>query len=192
MDDREHGPGFVKSIYDQSVRLENLVADLLKISYAESGKERLEKGAAELAVLAGEAIKATAAAAAAKGVSVRSLVPPGLAVSADRDKIFQVLINLLDNAAKYNREGGEIKISASEEPGAVRVQVEDTGLGIAAGHLPHIFERFYRADRARSRELGGTGLGLSIVKHLVELHGGTVGVDSSEGRGSSFWFTLPK
>ncbi len=192
LEDKEHGPGFVKSIYDQSVRLENLVADLLKISYAESGKDRLEKSAVELCSLAQEAVKATAAAAAGKRVAVRNLVAQGLAVAADRDKIAQVLINLLDNAAKYNREGGEIRISASEEPGAVRVQVEDTGLGIAAGHLPHIFERFYRADKARSRELGGTGLGLSIVKHLVELHGGSVGVDSAEGGGSTFWFTLPK
>jgi two-component system phosphate regulon sensor histidine kinase PhoR len=191
LDDKEHGPGFVKSIYDQSVRLENLVADLLKISYAESGKDRLEKGDVELFSLAQEAIKATAAAAAAKRVTVRNLVPPGLAASADRDKITQVLINLLDNAAKYNREGGEIRISAAQEPGCVKALVEDSGPGIPAAHLPHIFERFYRVDKARSRELGGTGLGLSIVKHLVELHGGSVGVDSAEGRGSAFWFTLP-
>ena len=191
LDDKEHGPGFVKSIYDQSVRLENLVADLLKISYAESGKDRLEKGDVELFSLAQEAVKATAAAAGAKNVTVRNLVPAGLAAAADKDKLSQVLINLLDNAAKYNREGGEIKISAAQEPGAVKIVVEDNGPGIPAAHLPHIFERFYRVDKARSRELGGTGLGLSIVKHLVELHGGSVGVDSAEGRGSAFWFTLP-
>ncbi len=192
LDDKEHGPEFVKSIYDQSVRLENLVADLLKISYAESGKDRLEKSGVELFSLAQEAVKAAAAAAAGKRVLVRNLVAPGLAVSADRDKIAQVLINLLDNAAKYNRDGGEVKLSAVEEAGAVKVMVEDDGPGIPASHLPHIFERFYRVDKARSRELGGTGLGLSIVKHLIELHGGSVGVDSAEGRGSAFWFTLPK
>lgn len=192
LDDKEHGPAFTKSIYDQAVRLENLVADLLKISYAESGKDRLEKSEAELFPLAQEAVKATSAAAAVKRVTVRNLVPPGLTVAADRDKLAQVLINLLDNAAKYNRDGGEVKLSASDEAGAVKVLVEDNGPGIPAAHLPHIFERFYRVDKARSRELGGTGLGLSIVKHLVELHGGSVGVDSAEGRGSAFWFTLPK
>jgi two-component system phosphate regulon sensor histidine kinase PhoR len=191
LDDKEHGPGFVRSIYDQSVRLENLVADLLKISYAESGKDRLEKSAVELCSLAQEAVKATVAAAAGKSVTVRNLMPPGLAAAADRDKITQVLINLLDNAAKYNRDGGEVKLSAVEEAGAVKIVVEDNGPGIPAAHLPHIFERFYRVDKARSRKLGGTGLGLSIVKHLVELHGGSVGVDSAEGRGSAFWFTLP-
>jgi two-component system phosphate regulon sensor histidine kinase PhoR len=191
LEDKENGPAFARSIYDQAVRLENLVGDLLKISHSESGKDRLEKAGLELKPLVDEAMKAAAAPARAKSVKLQNSVPAGLAVSADRDKLLQVLINLLDNAAKYNRDGGEVKVSASAEAGLVRVTVEDNGPGIPAAHLPHIFERFYRVDKARSRELGGTGLGLSIVKHLVELHGGAVGVDSAEGRGSSFWFTLP-
>lgn len=189
--DREHGPGFARSIYDQALRLENLVGDLLNISQAESGRASLDKAPVELKELADEAAKGLSAALAANKVSFFNLLPPGFTVCADREKLAQVLINLIENAAKYNRLSGEIKVSAAEEPGHVKVSVEDTGPGIAAGHLPHIFERFYRADKARSRELGGTGLGLSIVKHLVELHGGSVGVDSAEGRGSVFWFTLP-
>jgi len=189
--DKEHGPEFARSIYDQSVRLETLVADLLNISQAESGKARLERAPVNLKALAGEAAGALAAVLAKNKVSFLNLVPDGFAVSADRDKLHQVLLNLMENAAKYNREGGSVRVRAVPERGAARIFVEDDGPGIAAGHLPHIFERFYRVDKARSRELGGTGLGLSIVKHLVELHGGSVGVDSAEGRGSAFWFTLP-
>jgi len=191
LEDREHGPGFARSIYEQSVRLENLVDDLLKISYAESGKARAEKAAVELKSLVYQVAAGLEGPRVKKNISLSNLVPAGLAVNADRDKLAQVLINLLDNAAKYGREGGWIKISAVEEPGAVRVSVENNGPGIPAQHLPHIFERFYRADKARSREQGGTGLGLSIVKHLVELHGGSVGAESSEALGSLFWFTLP-
>jgi two-component system phosphate regulon sensor histidine kinase PhoR len=192
LEDREHGPDFARSIYNQAVRLENLVGDLLKISHAESGRAALEKAPAELKVLVEETAEALAQVFAKKKAVFVNLVPAGLMVPADRDKISQVLMNLVENAAKYNRDGGGIRVSAAAEPGLVRVSVEDDGPGIPAGHLPHIFERFYRVDKARSRELGGTGLGLSIVKHLVELHGGAVGVDSAEGRGSSFWFTLPE
>jgi two-component system phosphate regulon sensor histidine kinase PhoR len=191
LDDKEHGPGFVRSIYEQSVRLEALVADLLNISHAESGQARLEKAPVELKLLAEEAAAGLAAVLGRNKVSFLNLVPAGLAASADRAKLEQVLINLMENAAKYNREGGSVRVRAASEEGLVRVFVEDDGPGIAAGHLPHLFERFYRVDKARSREKGGTGLGLSIVKHLVELHGGSVGVESAEGRGSSFWFTLP-
>lgn len=191
LEDKEHGPGFARTIYEQSVRLENLVDDLLKISYAESGKARADKSAVDLAALVGESAAGLAGMMAKKKISLSSLVPAGLTVSADRGKLAQVLINLLDNAVKYGREGGWVKVTAVEEPGAVKVAVENNGPGIPAEHLPHIFERFYRADKARSRDLGGTGLGLSIVKHLVELHGGTVGAESSEALGSLFWFTLP-
>lgn len=191
LEDREHGPGFARSIYEQSVRLENLVDDLLRISYAESGKARAEKAAVELGPLVDESASGLTALLAKRKITLSNLVPAGLAVNADRDKLSQVLINLLDNAAKYGREGGWIKVSAAGEPGAVKVSVENNGPGIPARHLPHIFERFYRADKARSRELGGTGLGLSIVKHLVELHGGSVGAESSEPFGALFWFTLP-
>ncbi|OGS11432.1 MAG: hypothetical protein A2285_01005 [Elusimicrobia bacterium RIFOXYA12_FULL_57_11] len=192
LEDREHGPGFARSIYEQAVRLDNLVNDLLKLSYAESGRIVLEKAPVALKALVEDTGRGLAEILVKKKISLLNRIAAGLEVNADRDKLSQVLINLTENAAKYNREGGEIKISAADESGAVKICIEDTGPGISAGHLPRIFERFYRVDKARSRELGGTGLGLSIVKHLVELHGGGVGVESAEGRGSVFWFTLPK
>src|SRR5207249_9258716 len=106
----------------------------------------------------------------------------------------QILLNLLDNAIKFNRPGGRVTIRASavaSSPGVVRVEVEDTGLGIPAEALEKVFNRFYQVDRARSREMGGTGLGLSIVKHLMRLHGGSVRVESEPGRGSRFILEFP-
>ena len=113
-------------------------------------------------------------------------------MDADPEKLGQVFINLLDNAVKFSPENAKVEVSALESPGSVKIFVKDSGIGIPSEHLPRVFERFYRADKARSREMGGTGLGLSIVKHVVELHGGSVGVESTEGRGSAFWFTIPK
>ncbi len=191
LEDREHGPGFARSIHEQAVRLDNLVNDLLKISYAESGRAVLEKAPVNLKPLAEEIVVELAAILEKKHIKLLNLVPENFLVNADKDKLSQVLINLVENAAKYNREGGEIKILTEKEDGAVKVAVADNGPGIPEAHLPRIFERFYRVDKARSREMGGTGLGLSIVKHLVELHGGSIGVESAEGRGSTFWFTLP-
>ena len=190
--DKEHGPVFARSIYDQALRLERLVADLLTVSHAESGRLKPDLAPQGLRALADEAAAGLKAVFAGRGISFSNAVPEDLVAAADRGKLLQVFTNLLDNAAKYNREGGSVKVLAAEEGGFVKLAVEDDGPGIAAVHLPHLFERFYRADKARSRELGGTGLGLSIVKHLVELHGGACGVDSAEGRGSAFWFTLPK
>ena len=192
LEDREHGPGFARSIHEQALRLDNLVNDLLKLSYAESAQAQLEIKPFDLKDRVDDAASGLTVILAKKKVSVLNLVPAGFEVKADRYKLSQVLINLLDNAAKYNSEGGSIKISASAGEESVKISVEDTGPGIPAAHLARVFERFYRVDKARSREIGGTGLGLSIVKHLVELHGGSVGVESSEGRGSSFWFTIPK
>lgn len=189
--DRENGPGFARSIHDQAVRLDKLVSDLLKLSYAESGRAILEKVPVELRGMVDSAVRDLTAVIEKKKIILTNRVPAGLVFAADRDKLFQILANLLDNAAKYNHDGGKINVSAVPETGAVKIIVEDSGPGIPGGHLPRIFERFYRVDKARSRELGGMGLGLSIVKHLVELHGGLVGVESAKGRGSSFWFTIP-
>ena len=111
---------------------------------------------------------------------------------ADRDEMAQVLVNLLDNAITYTPRGGAVTITATETPETVTVAVADTGIGVLSHDIPRLFERFYRADKARSRASGGTGLGLSIVKHIVENHGGTVGVESEYNRGSVFTFTLPK
>jgi signal transduction histidine kinase len=109
----------------------------------------------------------------------------------DRGLVRTACANLLDNAVKYNRPGGRVEISASADDDRVRIVVIDTGIGIPARDRQRIFERFYRVDQARSRETGGTGLGLSIVKHVAELHGGSVGLVSTEGAGSTFTITLP-
>jgi two-component system phosphate regulon sensor histidine kinase PhoR len=102
------------------------------------------------------------------------------------------LTNLIDNAIKFNKEKGSVKIYSQDLDDKIKIFVEDSGIGIPAKDIARIFERFYRIDKARSRELGGTGLGLSIVKHIIELHNGNVGVESAEGFGSKFWFILPK
>ena len=103
----------------------------------------------------------------------------------------QILSNLLDNAAKYTPAGGSITLGAINGQGSLNLYVRDTGIGIPKEHVSRLFERFYRVDKARSRELGGTGLGLAIVKHLVQAHGGGVWVESEPGMGSTFWFSLP-
>jgi two-component system phosphate regulon sensor histidine kinase PhoR len=113
-------------------------------------------------------------------------------IMADRDEMAQVLVNLVDNAISYTPRGGAVTLTATDQPDSVTVCVTDTGIGILSHDIPRLFERFYRADKARSRASGGTGLGLSIVKHIVENHGGTVGVVSEYNHGSEFSFTLPK
>jgi len=107
------------------------------------------------------------------------------------EDLARALGNLVENAVKYTREGGSVRVSASDETQRVVVVIEDNGLGISQEDLPRIFERFYRSDRSRSREMGGTGLGLSIVKHIVQAHGGTVDVNSRLGAGSKFTVSLP-
>src|SRR5207248_876831 len=109
-------------------------------------------------------------------------------VPADSEQLKQVLINIVENAIKFNRESGSVMVQARPVASAVLVSVEDTGLGIPSQDLSRVFERFYRVDKARSREMGGTGLGLAIAKHIIEAHGGTLSVESSVGKGSVFSF----
>src|SRR5207244_6101771 len=129
-------------------------------------------------------------AAARAGVTLSGQVAPDTpAIEADADRFRQVLINLVDNAIKYSPRGGRVVVRASadsvEHPGMVEVAVEDTGIGIPAHDLPRLTERFFRVDKGRSRALGGTGLGLAIVKHIVQAHGGELGITSAVGRGTT-------
>jgi two-component system phosphate regulon sensor histidine kinase PhoR len=117
--------------------------------------------------------------------------PEDAAAWCDREAVSQILSNLMDNAIKYTPRGGRISVGARPAGRYVEVHVRDSGIGIPADELPRLFERFYRVDKARSRELGGTGLGLSIVKHLVAAHNGVTRVESRSGEGSTFYFTLP-
>jgi two-component system phosphate regulon sensor histidine kinase PhoR len=119
-------------------------------------------------------------------------ISEGCSLFWERDRVQQAVFNLLDNAVKYTPPGGEVHLSAREADKSLVIAITDTGLGIPKEHLSRIFERFYRVDRDRSREMGGTGLGLSIVKHIVEAHRGTVEAQSELGRGSTFTLTFPK
>jgi two-component system phosphate regulon sensor histidine kinase PhoR len=176
----------------QTERLTTLVRDLLDLSRIESGKLALVPGPVDAAEVAAEVVALFGVAAARRqlrlSVEVPSDLPP---VHADREAMVQVLTNLLENAVKYCEERGSVTLRATRTEGHVCLIVEDSGPGIAARHLPRLFERFYRVDAGRSRERGGTGLGLSIVKHLVEAMEGEVSVESEPGRGSRFSVRLP-
>jgi two-component system phosphate regulon sensor histidine kinase PhoR len=185
---------FVQVIKRHTDRLTKIVEDLLMLSKIESKEFQLKMEVISLRDLIDDVIDFVKEPAEKKKISIsQSAIPPSLAVEADRNYLEQISINLLDNAIKYTPEGGRITISVIEkDQREVLVSVQDTGIGIPKEDLPRIFERFYRVDKGRSQELGGTGLGLSIVKHLVQAHGGKVWVDSQPGKGSTFYFTLPK
>lgn len=173
-------------------RLTRLVEDLLNLSRIESGAVSLSLGEVDLRELIDGAVETMQTQGDGKQVEFQVQVPDGLPpVRADSDRIYQVLVNLLSNALRFNRAGGRIEVSAEETDGAVRVDVSDTGAGIPPDQLPHIWERFHRADPSRARQDGGTGLGLAIVRSIVEAHGGTVSAQSELGKGSTFSFTLP-
>jgi two-component system phosphate regulon sensor histidine kinase PhoR len=180
-------------VQKHSRRLETLIEDLLSISALESQQARLAMTKVNLPAAIEAAIEELRQQAREKSISVHTNVsrdtPP---TTADSQRLHQVLINLLDNAVKYTQAGGRVTVSACATDQEVEICVADNGPGITAEHLPHIFERFYRVDKARSRELGGTGLGLSIVKHIVQAHNGRVWAESTPGQGSRFYFTLPR
>ncbi|MFH1360702.1 MAG: ATP-binding protein [Candidatus Omnitrophota bacterium] len=192
LDDKKNNRHFLKIIQEHAERLNNLVEDLLSLSHLESKEIVLHKKSFHLRQQLEEVVLSFKSQLKKKDIEIKNELPAGLLVMADKNRIEQVLINLIDNAIKFNKEKGYIRITSQESNGKIQVVVEDSGIGILEKDIPRIFERFYRVDKARSRELGGTGLGLSIVKHIIELHGGRVGVESSEGLGSKFWFILPK
>jgi len=193
IEDRENSRRFLEIISVQAERLSLLIEDLLVLSKLERHAEKIDRSNVDLKDLMQEILLSFRHQIQAKSHSINNLLPGDLpVVKADKKKIAQALSNLIDNAVKFTPESGTITISSSlEEKGSVRISIADTGIGIPAEDLGRIFERFYRVDKDRSRELGGTGLGLSIVKHIIEAHGGNVGVKSEPGKGSTFWFTLP-
>jgi two-component system phosphate regulon sensor histidine kinase PhoR len=192
LDDKENNRNFLKIIQDHAERLNNLLEDLLSLSHLESKEIVLNKKNFTLRQQLEDVISGFKSQLKKKNIEIKNELSANIAVTADKDRIEHVFTNLLDNAIKFNKERGSIRIYSQEMSGGIKVIVEDSGVGIPEKDIPRIFERFYRVDKARSRELGGTGLGLSIVKHIVELHGGSVGVESTEGFGSKFWFILPK
>ena len=191
LDDPENSRRFVSVIRRNSERMRTLVEDIMELSAIESGGTRLDERQVRLSPIVQEAVGALSAKAGARGVRVVNEVSPEATVHADPRRLEQMLLNLIDNAVKFSREGGAVTIR-HKQGGRDLVSVVDTGEGIAPEHLPRIFERFYRVDRARSREMGGTGLGLAIVKHLARAHGGEVCVRSTPGEGSTFTIELPR
>jgi two-component system phosphate regulon sensor histidine kinase PhoR len=197
--DPEAATRFVDMIERNACRLQELVEDLLELSRIESKQARFEAEPVEIAPVIEQVLALFRDPVERKRLRTVAAPTPGLpAVLGDRRAIEQVLTNLIENAVKYCPDGATITVRAAEkllggatDTRTVRLAVEDTGPGIEAKHLPRLFERFYRADKGRSRDMGGTGLGLSIVKHLVEAMDGKVGVESTPGRGTTFWFTLP-
>jgi two-component system phosphate regulon sensor histidine kinase PhoR len=189
--DAETAHRFVGRILEQCARLQALLEDLLTLSRLESPLGATEPEPVDLAGLARLASEVIGPAAAERGVVVEVSTAEPVTIPGDADALERLLLNLLDNAVKYNGAGGTVWLAIRRDGDQVVVEVRDTGIGIPAEHLPRIFERFYRVDRARSREGGGTGLGLAIVKHVAQLHGGRVEVESEPGKGSTFRVLLP-
>ena len=183
---------FLKIIQRNASRLDLLIQDLLSISALESGRIKLNLQPVELRPLVEKVFTDLHAKAENKNVSLVNEMP-GHAARADGNRLEQVFANLVDNAIKYGRANGTVKIGEkTAEDGQLEIFVQDDGPGIPLESLNRVFERFYRVDKARSRDQGGTGLGLSIVKHIVQAHGGEVRVESELGKGSTFFFTLPQ
>ncbi|MBV9927364.1 MAG: ATP-binding protein [Acidobacteria bacterium] len=191
LEKEEDARRFVQIIGRNAGRMRSLIEDIMELSAIESGALGLEVREARLHPLVRETFNALASKAEACGVTLVNEVGPGASVRADPRRLEQVLLNLVDNAIKFSRRGGTVVVR-HERGERDLITVEDTGEGISAEHLPRIFERFYRVDRARSRELGGTGLGLAIVKHLVRAHGGEVSVRSAVNEGTTFQIELPR
>ena len=193
LDDKDNARDFLKIIASDANRLVQLVDDLLDLSRIESGHFDLKPAPCSLEAIIDRVIAGLIKQAQCTRVNIRKDFPANLpAVQVDEPSIAQVILNLVDNGIKYNQKDGWVTISARDKEDVVRVSIQDSGIGIPAEDLPRIFERFYRVDKARSRQMGGTGLGLSIVKHIILAHGGTVSVESELGKGSIFHFTLPK
>jgi signal transduction histidine kinase len=179
----------IDTLYDETMFLQRLIADLQDLTLAEAGTLPLQIAVVDVCEVIGRAV--SAASSVPGGPAVIVDVPSGLDVQADRDRLEQVVRNLLTNARQHTPADGRINIRASRLEGLVKIEVADTGAGIAAEHLPHLFDRFYRADPSRSRRTGGAGLGLTIVRQLVVAQGGTVsGASDGPGRGATFCITL--
>ncbi len=191
--DKDKADRFLSVIKEHTDRLGNIVEDLLTLSELQSAKDLTDRERFNLKALVGDVVLGFGHAISSKKQTLK-VNPQGddFSINADRDKIEQVLVNLIDNAVKYTGESGRIDLVVEGLDREIRITVRDTGVGIAKEHIDRIFERFYRADKARSRKLGGTGLGLSIAKHIVLAHNGRITIDSDLGRGTTVTVTLPR
>ncbi len=191
IDDNENNRRFLGVIRRNAERMRALIADILELSLIESGNVSVEIRPTDLSSLTGEVLTALSSKATERRIELDNTVQSGTIIFADAVRLEQMLTNLVDNAIKFNREAGKVTVSHERGNGRDVIQVTDTGEGILPEHASRIFERFYRVDRARSRDIGGTGLGLAIVKHLAKLQGGEVSVHSVLGQGTTFRIELP-
>jgi two-component system phosphate regulon sensor histidine kinase PhoR len=183
---------FLQIVEKHANRLTLLIDDLLMLARLDAGRMELDLQSVPLRMLVQESLEDATLIARGKSVALRNQVPEELVAEADPVRLRQVLANLIDNAIKYGRTQGKVGVNARRVGGGmIEVLVSDDGPGIPAEASPRIFERFYRVDKARSREQGGTGLGLAIVKNVVQAHGGDVRVESTLGEGATFFFTIP-
>ncbi|MDY7033052.1 MAG: ATP-binding protein [Thermodesulfobacteriota bacterium] len=193
INDPENSLKFLNIIATHTDRLNQLLSDLLELSQIESGRTEMNLEPINIMDVINRVVSVFADTVHQRKQSITIDIQEDFPfVLVDEEKVEIVLINLLDNAVKYTPDNGEITVSAFDKGNNVQIEVSDTGMGIPDAELPRIFERFYRVDKARSRELGGTGLGLSIVKHIVDAHGGTVHAESEMGKGTRIIFTLLK
>lgn len=192
IDDPAVNRDFLQKAYSHAERLNTLLGDLINISQIESGEMKLSFRYFHLKEFLGSVVNDFHPVAERHQVHliVNSQLPSDVDVFGDKERLSVALGNLIENAIKYNKPGGDVVVSSVPDAGRIRITVSDTGVGVAQEHLPRIFERFYRVDKNRSRDVGGTGLGLAIAKHIVEAHGSSVQVESEVRRGSAFSFTL--
>jgi two-component system phosphate regulon sensor histidine kinase PhoR len=183
---------FLEIIRKNALRMSRLTEDLLVLARVESGERDFNLQPATSQELLEEAVQTFQEMADSRGIEIAVMNTATSSVLVDRDAIHQVFGNLIDNAMKYGQEGHKILIGACETEDGVQFYVRDFGAGIPSEHLPRLFERFYRVDKARSRESGGTGLGLAIAKHVVRAHGGTIKAESELNHGATFYFSLPR
>lgn len=191
IDDKENNRRFLGVIRRNAERMHELIADILELSMIESGNVSIETKQVRLKSLVDEVFTALSSKAAGCEITLVNRISPASKAQADPVRLEQMLTNLIDNAIKFNRPGGSVILTAVESDEKASISVTDTGEGILPDHLPRVFERFYRADRGRTRKVGGTGLGLAIVKHLARLHGGEVSVTSTPSQGTTFMIELP-
>lgn len=193
IDDKARSISFLQMMNEDAGRLERLINDLLDLSKIESKEIVLKLEPIALKNEIDHILSGFQSQLERKKIQTENRVPESIEVMTDKDQLRQVFLNLIENAVKFNRSGGQIVIASEILPNKthVKIQVSDTGMGISREDCERVFERFYRVDKMRSRELGGTGLGLSIAKHIIESHGGTISCSSEIDRGSTFSFTIP-
>lgn len=192
IEDEKNNRRFLSVIRKNAERMHHLIDDILELSSIEAGKIHIEPREIKPALLVEEIFMNLSSKAQERKIILKNKIDREKTILADRVRLDQMLTNLIDNAVKFSREGGTVTVACENKNDLHLISVTDEGEGISSEHLQRIFERFYRTDRARSREIGGTGLGLAIVKHLARLHGGEVSVASTLGKGTIFTVEIPR